>query len=85
MGLLEHHVLDQVLGHDILLLYLAVLLLLTHDDSLGLGLEQHAAGGDGLRVAVLGLCHADAGESHLEDTQTLDAHLLTQFEVLFIL
>ena len=79
--LLEHHVLDQSLGVDVLLHDLALLVLaLSHDDALGLGGEDHAAGGDGGGTDVLGLGHAHAGEAHLEDAQSGQAHLLSQFQ-----
>ena len=75
MGLFEDHILDEVLGDDVLLLHLTVLLLLAHDDTLALGQEQDAAAGDGLGVAVVDVGHTDAGEAYLEDAKAFDAHL----------
>ena len=57
-----------------------LLLLLAYDDALGLGLEQHAAGGDGLGRAVLDLGDADAREAHLEDADAVELHLLAHLE-----
>ena len=53
---------------------------MTYDHTLTLGLEQHATRGDGLRTAVVLLGRTDAGESHLEDADAVEAHLLTQLE-----
>ena len=78
MGLFEDHILDEVLGDDVLLLHLTVLLLLAHDDTLAFGQEQDAAAGDGLGVAVVDVGHTDAGEAHLEDAQAFYADLLAQ-------
>ena len=81
MSLLEHHVLHQGLGDDVLLFDRAVLLLLLTDDhSLGLRLEQHAARGDRGGGAVVLLRHADGGEAHLEDADAVEVDLLAQFE-----
>ena len=81
VSFLEHHVLDQFLGGDVLLHDLALLVLaLAHDDALGLGGEDDAAGGDGGCGDVLGLGHAHAGESYLEDAQSGQAYLLSQFQ-----
>ena len=77
MELLEGHILDQGLGVDILLHHLAVLLAGAGDDALGLGLEQHAARGDGRCRAVLRLRHTDAGEAYLEDADACQTDLLT--------
>ena len=79
--LLEHHVLDQFLGGDVLLHDLALLVLaLSHDDALGLGGEDHTAGGDGGGTDILGLGHAHAGEAYLEDAQSGQAYLLTHLQ-----
>ena len=81
MGLFEDDILEDVLDDDVLLLHLAVLLLLAHDDAFALGLEQDAAAGNGLGVTVVDVGDTDAGEADLEDAQALDADLLAQFEV----
>ena len=84
MSLLEDHILDEGLGNDVLLLDLTLLVHgLTDHDTLGLGLEQHAAGGDVLRTAVILRGGADAAESHFEDADAFKFHLLAQFEVVF--
>ena len=81
MGLLEGDILQHADGIDILLLDRAVeQLLLADDDARGLGLEEHAAGGDGLGTAVLNLGHADAREAHLEDADAVELDLLAHLE-----
>ena len=81
VGLLEHHVLQQADSIDILLLHAAVrLLLLTDNHTFRLGHEQDAARRDGGRRAVLHLADADAGETDLKDTDTVQADFLAQFE-----
>ncbi len=81
VGLLEDHILDEGLGHNVLLLHLAVLVLLTDDDTLSLGLEEHAARGDGGGTAVLLLGDTDAGETDLEDADAGEVDLLAELEV----
>ena len=84
VGLLEDHVLHQRLGHDVLLDDLVLLVLgLSDDHSLRLGLEEHPSRGDGLSAAVIFLVGSDAGESHLEDADAVEFHLLTEFEEVF--
>ena len=81
MSLLKEHVLDQALGHHVLLYDLAVLVRgLTDDYTLRLGLEQDTALGDGGGRAVLYLSNTYGGEADLEDADTVEADLLTQFE-----
>jgi len=81
MRLLEHHVLDQFLGVDVLLHDLTLRVLrLAYDDTLYFWLEQHTTGGDGGGGDILGLGHADAGESYLEDAQTSQADLLSHLQ-----
>ena len=61
MGLFEDDVLEHGDGVDILLLDRTVIhLLLTNNDTSGLGLEEDATGGDGLGTAVLEFDDADA-------------------------
>ena len=84
MSLFEDHILDELLRHHVLLLHRTVTtLLLTYHHSYCLRLEQNAARGDGVGAAVLGLVDTDAGESHLEDADTLQVDLLTELEVMF--
>ena len=84
MGLLEADILDEVLGNDELLFHLtAGCDGLTDNDTLGLRLEQDTSLGDGRSVALLLLLDTDAGESDLEDTDTLGTDLLSEFEVVF--
>jgi len=81
VGLFEDDVFEEILRHDVLLLHGTVTtLLLTDDDSGGLGLEQDAAVGDGGCTAVLCLGDADAGETDLEDADALQSYLLTHLE-----
>ena len=81
VGLLEDHILDEGLGHDVLLLHLTVLVLLADDDTLSLGLEEHTARGDGGGTAVLLLGDTDAGETDLEDADAGEVDLLAELEV----
>ena len=81
VGLLEDHILDEGLGHDVLLLHLAVLVLLADDDTLSLGLEEHTARGDAGGAAVLLLGNTDAGEADLEDADAGEVDLLAELEV----
>ncbi len=82
MHLLEAYILDEGLGHHILLDGLAGLLTagLAYHHTLGLRTEQDAAGGDGGSGAVAEAVHSDAGEAHLEDAHASQAYLLAQFE-----
>ena len=81
VGLLEDHVLDERLRDDILLHDLALRVrVLSDDDTLALGLEQHAARGDGGCTAVVLLHSADGAEAHLEDADAVELHLLAQLE-----
>ena len=81
VGLLEDHVLDEGLDDDELLNDLSFFVRgLADDDTLALGLEEHATGGDVLRTAVLLLDNTDAGESHLEDADAIETYFLTEFE-----
>ena len=80
VGLLEDHILHQRLDDHVLLLDLPVLLRLANDHPLSLRLEQHAARGDILCAAVILLVRADGTESHLEDADAVELHLLAQFE-----
>ena len=81
VSLLEDDVLQQRDGIDVPLLDAAVLLLLLSDhDALRLGLEEHAARGDGGCRAVLHLVDADARESDLEDADAVEFHLLPHLE-----
>ena len=84
MGLFEDHVLQEGDGVDVLLLHGAVLLLLlTNDHAGGLGLEEYAAGGDGLGTTVLEFDDTDAGEAYLEDADAIELDLLAEFEEVF--
>ena len=80
MGLLEHHILQERDGIHILLLHLAILLLLSHYDTLGLWREDDTTGRDGAGTAVLDLVDADAGESDFEDTDAIEPYLLSHLE-----
>ena len=81
VGLLEDDILDEGLGDDVLLHDLALLVhRLADDDTLRLGLEQHAALGDHLGTTALLRRRADGAEAHLEDADAVEADLLTEFE-----
>ena len=81
MSLLEDDVLEHGDGIDEFLLDRTILsLLLTNNDTGGLGLEEYTAGGDGLGSAVLELGDTDRAEAYLEDADAVEFDLLAQFE-----
>ena len=81
MRLLEDHILDQLLRYGKLLGDSAVGSVVdTCHDADTLRGEQHATRGDVLRTQVLRLVGADTGESHLEDADALQFHLLSHLE-----
>ena len=79
--LLEDHVLHQRLGYDELRYDPALLVHgLADDHTCRFRLEEHTAGGDvGSATIHLG-GRTDARESHLEDADAVEAHLLAELE-----
>ena len=81
MGLLEDNVLEHGDGIDVLLLDATIgLLALTDNDTGRLGLEEDAAGGDGLGTTVLQFGDTDGAEADLEDADAIELDLLAEFE-----